>query len=104
MIWDCELSVTNGEPVILPCVFSSRLLAIELLASNKKDTWYRAGYLAPIVDIDSIGFRGSFIKIGFGSQLVEIPYKNYRLQFEAVEYLLNTSIKVKQLSENYLHV
>lgn len=104
MDWDCEQIITDGEPIILPCVFTSKLLAIELITANRQDTWYRAGYLTPIVYIDAIGFTGKPIRLGFGTQLVEIPYTSYKLEFSAVEYLRNTSIKIKQLSQNYLYM
>jgi hypothetical protein len=97
MIWDYEGSIGN-ELILLPPTFTSQLLAIDISASNRRETWYRSGYLKSFVDLDGERFLGREFKLPLGRQLLEIPYLSYRLQFEPVEWLENTTIRIKQLS------
>jgi hypothetical protein len=98
MNWDCEILIEGSNPVILSCSFNSQLLAIDLSSANRRDTWYRAGFLQSLINLDGQEFLGNKFTLGFGGQLIEIPYLNYQLQFEPREWLLNTTIKIKQLS------
>jgi hypothetical protein len=98
MIWDCEQLITSSNPVILPCSFTSQLLAIDIAAGNQKDTWYKAGYLQSFIEIEGTKFVGNRIKLIFGSQLIEIPYRTYQLEYDPADWLQNISVKIKQLS------
>jgi hypothetical protein len=98
MIWDCERLITSSNPVILPCSFTAQLLAIDIAAGNQKDTWYKAGFLQSFVEIEGIKFVGNRSKLIFGSQLIEVPYRTYQLQYDPADWLQNISIKIKELS------
>jgi hypothetical protein len=98
MDWDCELLVTNSNPVILPCAFTSQLLAIEVISANQRNTWFNAGYLQAFAVWESRRFIGKKFRLGFGEQLIEIPYLNYELEYQAQPYFENTLIRIQQLS------
>jgi hypothetical protein len=103
MNWDCELLVTNSNPVILPCAFTSQLLAVEVMSTNQRNTWFSAGYLQSFALWESRKFLGKKFKLGFGEQLIEIPYAKYQLQFQAEYWLENTLIRIQQLSTNQIN-
>jgi ammonia channel protein AmtB len=98
MPWDCQQVFADSTPLVLPCIFTSQVLAIDVSATNKKATWYQAGYLQSLVVIDGVEFAGERFILGFGSQLIRIPYVSYTLRFQAKEWLENTELKIKQLS------
>jgi hypothetical protein len=98
MIWDCEQLITSSNPVILPCSFTAQLLAIDIAAGNQKNTWYKAGYLQSFIEIEGTKFVGNRSKLIFGSQLIEVPYRTYQLQYDPADWLQNINIKIKQLS------
>jgi hypothetical protein len=98
MIWDCERLITSSNPVILPCSFTSQLLAIDIAAGNQKDTWYKAGFLQSFIEIEGTKFVGNRIKLIFGAQLIEVPYRAYQLEYDPADWLQNISIKIKELS------
>ncbi len=98
MNWDCQELIAGNNEVILPCDFTSQLLAIEVTAGNQQPNWHQAGYLQSFVDIDGLDFVGNNFLLKFGRQLIEVPYLSYRLSFQPKQYLQNTAIKVRQLS------
>ncbi len=107
MDWDCDETLLISGRVILPCIFSSRLLAVDIDASNLRDSWYNAGYLVPFVEIDGIKFYDydKAIKLKFGGQLIDLPFSNYRLRFDPTDWLKDINIRIKQLaSRDYLNM
>jgi hypothetical protein len=97
---DCELLITGSEPGLLPCNFTSQLLAIEVLAADRMPTWFKSGWLSSTTIIDGVTHQGKRFQLGFGHQLIEIPYLNYQLTFEPVNWVPITLIKIKELSTN----
>jgi hypothetical protein len=97
MGWDVEVLIADSRLVILPYNFSSQLLAIDISASNQRDTWYRSGYLSSLVNLDGNDFFGDTYKLGFGRQLIEVPYSNYQLRFAPQDWMRNINIKIRQL-------
>jgi ammonia channel protein AmtB len=98
MPWDCQQVFADSTPLVLPCIFTSQVLAIDVSATNKKATWYQSGYLQSSVVIDGVEFAGEKFLLGFGSQLIRIPYISYTLRFQPKEWLENTELKIKELS------
>ncbi len=98
MPWEFEQTITGSAPAVLPVVFTSALLAIELAIADQPATWFRAGYLQAFVEIEGIPCLGRRFTVWFGGQLIEIPYASYQLQFEAVQWSELTRIRIKQLS------
>jgi hypothetical protein len=98
MIWDCQQLITDSNPVLLPCSFTAQLLAIDVFSANQKNTWFKAGYLQSFITLDGEEFLGDKYTVGFGGAFLQIPYLNYKLQFQAQPWMENTMIRIKQLS------
>jgi hypothetical protein len=98
MSWDCEYDFVSDSPIILPCSFTAQVLAIDFSATNYRSTWYRSGYLEVFTTIGGSIFTGQKKTLGFGGQLIEIPYSSYQLKFQPVQWLEGASIKIQQLS------
>jgi hypothetical protein len=98
MAWDCQAVITGNATLVLPCSFNSQVLAVEVSSPNKKDTWFRAGYLQSFVTVDGDRYLGRKYTLSFGYQLLEIPYSNYSLEFSQVKYLGTSTINIKGLS------
>lgn len=98
MPWEFEQTITGSSPLVLPVVFTSGLLAIELAIADQPATWFKAGYLQAFVEIEGIPCLGRRFTLWFGGQLVEIPYASYQLQFQAVQWSELTRLRIKQLS------
>jgi hypothetical protein len=102
MAWDCQALITGNAPLVLPCSFNSQVLAIEISSPNKKDNWFRAGYLQTFITVDGDRYLGRKYTLAFGYQLVEIPYSNYSLEFSQVKYLGTSTINLKGLSNQQI--
>jgi hypothetical protein len=100
MTWDCEQEFIDDAPVLLPCSFTSPVLAIEISATNYRSSWYRSGFLTIIIDFGGSIYTGQRQTLGFGGQLIEIPYSNYKLQFQPVQWLQGAVLKINQLSKS----
>lgn len=98
MPWDCEQTIYGSVRTLLPFTFNSRLLAIDITATNQQPTWYRSGFLRAILDIDGQPFVGANIETSFGQQVVELPFNSYQIDFAPRVWLDSTTIKIKQLS------
>lgn len=98
MQWDCELSILFNGSGLLPCVFSSQILAVDISCDNFRPTWYQSGYLESTVDVDGESFKGNTFKLRFGKQIIQVPYFNYRLKYCPKGWLVNPTIKIKNLS------
>lgn len=96
--WDCELAITVDDPVILDCNFNASMLAIEIAASNQRETWFNSGYLSILTNFSGSIFVGKKYQLEFGLQLIEVPYLNYQLRFDSQNWLRDANIKIKQLS------
>lgn len=103
MIWDCEGLLIGESSLVLPCDFTSSLIAVNVVSTNQRNTWFDAGYLEIFIIIEADKFHVESRKLRFGSQLLSLPYLNYQLKYTANEWLENTIIKVKQLDpKNYM--
>jgi hypothetical protein len=98
MVWDCEYDFVSDSPIVLPCSFTAQVLAIDFSATNYRSTWYRSGWLEVFTEIGGSIFSGQKKTLGFGGQLIEIPYSNYQLRFQPVQWLEGANLKIKQLS------
>jgi hypothetical protein len=86
MQWDYTLNLTGAR--LLPVgVLSARALAIEFTLFNRLSTWYKAGYLFPLISIGGGDISAEPILIRFGSQVIQVPYSAYKLKFVPVDYL-----------------
>jgi hypothetical protein len=97
MTWDCEQIFTGNAPLVLPCNFTSQLIAIYTSAVNRRPTWYKFGYLQSFVDVDGELFVGRKFTLPFDRNLIEIPYRNYQLQLQPVDWLIDATIQIRQL-------
>lgn len=105
MQWDCEELLLGETSLVLPCNFTSNLLAVKVASTNQRDTWFNAGYLEVFVIIDGVEFYAESRNLKFGSQLIRLPYLDYQLRYTAKDWLENTIIKIKQLeSRDYLNM
>jgi hypothetical protein len=98
MDWDIDITLVSDRAILLPFVFNSAVLAVKIDATNYRPTWYKAGYLQSFVDLDGESFLGQKYPLSFSPQLIQVPYLNYRLEFDPVTYAENARIRVKQLS------
>jgi hypothetical protein len=98
MPWDCEQTIQGSERTLLPCSFTSRILAIDITATNQQPTWYRSGFLRAILDIDGQPFIGANIETAFGQQVIELPFANYQIDFAPRVWVNQTTIRIKQLT------
>lgn len=96
-VWDYQQLVQGSQSTILDFDFTKSLLALDLTFGNKRSTWYQAGYVIPLVNIDGDFFEDKAIKLRFDKQILEIPYLGYRLRFELVDWAQNINIRIKQL-------
>jgi hypothetical protein len=86
MIWDYELTLTGAS--LLPVgTLDRHNLAIEFSILNQPSTWYKAGYLYPLINVGGGDIPAQGILIGFGQQVIQIPYTAYKLRFVPVPYL-----------------
>jgi hypothetical protein len=102
MPWDCEHTIQGNNRVLLPCTFSSRVLAIDITSANQKATWYNSGWLRAILDVDGQPFIGADIKTAFGQQVIELPFANYQIDFLPRVWLDITTISIKQLTSTQI--
>jgi hypothetical protein len=98
MAWDVDEIIPVNTSLVLPFMFTSRLLAIDITAANFKPTWYRSGFLRSFINFDGRQFVGNNFQTRFGEQLFEIPFQSYQLEFTPQYWMSDTSIKIKQLS------
>jgi hypothetical protein len=86
MNWDYTLTLTGAS--LLPVgTLNSRDLAIEFSLVNQSSTWYKAGYLYPLINVGGGDIPAAGILIGFGQQVIQIPYTAYKLRFIPVPYI-----------------
>jgi hypothetical protein len=97
MNWDHVLTLTGGS--LLPVgTITRRDLAIELTIFNQPKTWFKAGYLTPLISVGGGEIPAQDIVIRFGSQIIYIPYQAYKLRFTPVPYLTtNYTLKLFKL-------
>jgi hypothetical protein len=98
MSWDCEHTIQGNARVVLPCAFTARVLAIDIVSANKKATWYKSGFLRAILDLEGQPFIGANIETSFGQQIIELPFANYQIDFSPRIWLDFTTIRIKQLT------
>lgn len=86
MNWDYTLQLTGSK--LLPVgTLHSKALAIEVTFSNQPLTWFKAGYLYPLIAVGGGDIPAEPILIRFGSQIIQVPYSAYKLKFVPVDYL-----------------
>lgn len=97
MNWDYVLNLTGSS--LLPVgTITHRNLAIELTILNQPKTWFKAGYLVPLIGVGGGDIPAQDILIRFGSQVIQIPYSAYKLRFIPVPYLpANYTLKLFKL-------
>jgi hypothetical protein len=95
---NCQTLITDGNPLMLPCTFTAQFLAVEVLETNKPPTWFKAGYLKAFVDVAGQTYLVKKLTIGFDRQIIDMPYFSYTLSFQREYWLLNTLIKIKELT------
>jgi hypothetical protein len=98
MPWDCEQTIQGSQRTLLPCSFTSSIIAIDITATNQQPTWYRSGFLRAILDLDGQPFIGANIELAFGQQVINLPFSNYQLDFAPRVWVNSTTIKIKQLT------
>ncbi|MGL4835261.1 MAG: hypothetical protein ACRCXH_12680 [Shewanella sp.] len=98
MAWDFQQTIAGSAPLVLPETFISSVLMIELTIANQPDTWFKAGWLEALVEIEGMWCLGRRFTLGFSGQLIEVPYLSYRLRFQAVPWSELTNLKIKQLT------
>jgi hypothetical protein len=102
MAWDCEQTIQGNDRILLPCSFNSRVLAIDISATNQRANWYQSGFLRAILDIDGEPFIGADIQTTFGQQVINLPFASYKIDFAPRVWLNSTTIKIKQLTTTQL--
>ncbi len=86
MIWDYTLPLIGGK--LLPVgTLKCPALAIEIVMLDKPPGWNRAGYLYPLLSIGGGDIPASSIPINFDAQIIQVPYRSYKLRFEPVKWL-----------------
>jgi hypothetical protein len=98
MPWDCEQTIQGSERTLLPCLFNSSVIAVDITATNQQPNWYRSGFLRAILDIDGQPFVGANIETAFGQQVIQLPFANYQIDFAPRVWVSQTTIKIKQLT------
>jgi hypothetical protein len=98
MPWDCEQTMQGSIKTILPCSFTSSVIAIDISADNQQPTWYQSGFLRAILEVDGEPFTGANIQTQFGQQVINFAFSIYTLEFSPRVWLASTTIKIKQLS------
>jgi hypothetical protein len=98
--WDWEQPIYSDGVAVLPRVCKFGWLAINVSAENQNQSpLNKSGWLEASVEIRGSRFVVHRQLLSFGDQLIEIPYRNYRVRFKANESLQNAFIKINQLSE-----
>jgi hypothetical protein len=86
MNWDYSLSGTGSK--LLPVgSLNCKNLAIEVTIANQPSTWYRAGYLYPLIAVGGGDLPAQPILIVFGAQIIQIPYQPYKLRFDPMDWV-----------------
>jgi hypothetical protein len=98
MPWDCEQTIQGNGRVLLPCSFTSAVLAIDITATNQQPTWFRSGFLRAILDINGQPFIGANIETTFGQQVINLPFAAYEIDFAPRVWMNQTTIRIKQLT------
>ena len=97
MNWDYVLTLT-GSSLIPVGTITHRNLAIEVTILNQPKTWFKAGYLVPLISVGDGDIPAEAILIKFGAQVIQIPYSAYKLRFIPVPYLSsNYTLKLFKL-------
>jgi hypothetical protein len=102
MPWDCLATFADSNPLVLPCAFTSQVLAIDISAGNYRPTWYRSGYLEIFIELDGETFTVKRQTMSFGQQLLEVPVTNYKIRFQPQYWLDSTVFKVRQLTNTQI--
>jgi hypothetical protein len=102
MDWDCQYTITNGNPFLLPFTFTSPLLAIAIDGSSNQSRLFKAS-LIPSIAISTEVFKGKPLFTGYGKHLLEIPYLNYQLTFIAELFHQPINLKIKQIPNNEIN-
>jgi hypothetical protein len=89
MIWDYTL-LLRGESLLPVGTLHSKDLAIEFTIPNQSPTWHKAGYLYPLISVGGGEIPAQGIFIGFGQQVIQIPYTVYKLRFVPVPYITSS--------------
>lgn len=93
----------SWEIVTLPTVFTASRLAVRIERTALiPDTWYKAGYISPVIEIDGQDYDGQAIPVSFGGNIIDIPFRSYRIKFSPVEWLdkrLNAYLKIFELDK-----
>lgn len=98
MIWDYTFSLT-GRKLLPVGTLRSLNLAIEINFPEKRNVWYSAGYLYPLINIDGGDIRAQPIAISFDAQIIQIPYNQYKLEFQPVKWLTSQyTLNLKKIS------
>jgi hypothetical protein len=103
MPWDCEQTIQGSNRILLPCTFNARALAVEIVSTNQRTTWYNSGFLRAILDLDGQPFIGADIQTTFGQQVIQLPFANYQIDFAPRVWLESTTIKIKALSTTQIN-
>lgn len=98
MPWDCEQTIQGSERFLLPCSFTSSVIAIDITAANQQPTWYRSGFLRAILNIDGQPFIGANIETAFGQQVINLPFTSYQIDFAPRVWVNQTTIRIKELT------
>jgi hypothetical protein len=86
MLWDYTLTLTGNS--LLPVgTLESKNLVIDFSILNESSTWYKAGYLYPLISVDGTDIPSKPIFIMFGEQVIDVPYRAYKLRFVPVPYI-----------------
>jgi hypothetical protein len=86
MDWDYVLTL-KGSSLLPVGTLRCQNLAIELTVPNQSKTWFKAGYLVPLINVSGGDIPAQDILIRFGAQIIQIPYSAYKLRFIPVPYL-----------------
>lgn len=91
MTWELVYTVPLTQtirPILIERVFEKSVLIVEAIAVDAKPTWYKAGFLYPVLDISDVGKVRNFGQaINLNKQLVKFEeLKNIPFQLEFVAY------------------
>ena len=95
LIYSVPLTQTT-RPILIERVFEKTILIVEAIAVDAKPTWYKAGYLSPVLTIPNVGLvRSASQNINLNKQLIKFEQLRdiaFQLEFVAHSWIPSISL------------
>lgn len=100
MAWQVLHPIDSGEILFKPFLTATRLAVRVDKNLTIPPTWNRVGFLIPTILINGYYYDGKPQAIGFGGQIIDIPFSRYQIRFSPVDWMKRSLNLYLRISEN----